>query len=148
MFRVITIHDILDGDFNEESFELSEAFFFTIKVDSYYAIYNKSAEIIGIVPSDYNMFFRVEHDHSSFEDVDMPNVLRLFEQGDGFSLIGTKSKTNKVRLIHSCDIARFELVEDSPIQIPFTNRAFDSEGIVVFKNMNALADSLDLEDLY
>lgn len=148
MFRVITINDILDGDFNEESFEVSEAFFFTIKSDIYYTIYNKLDEVIGVIPPEYNMFFRVEYDHASFEDIDILNVIRLFDQGVGFSLIGTKYGTNKVKLVNSSDISRFELVEDAPIQIPFTNRAFDSEGIVIFKNMNALADSLDIDTMY
>jgi hypothetical protein len=55
MFRVVTIHDILDGSFNEDSFVVEEAFFFTIKSSPYYVIYNKMAEIIGLVPSDYDL---------------------------------------------------------------------------------------------
>lgn len=147
MFRVVTIHDILDGEFNEESFVVEEAFFFTIKAPSYYVVYNKMAEIIGMIPTDYNLFFKVDH-HGGFEDIDMENVVRLFNMGDKFKLVGTKSGSNKVTLIDSEDIARFQLVEDDPINIPFTNKAFDCEGIVVFKNMNALADSLDIEDIY
>lgn len=147
MFRVVTIHDILDGTFNEDSFVVEEAFFFTIKSSPYYVIYNKMAEIIGMVPSDYNLFFKVDH-HGGFEDIDMENVIRLFQAGEKFKLVGTKSNSNKVTLIDSEDIARFHLVEDDYINIPFTNKAFDCEGIVIFKNMASLADSLNIEDIY
>ena len=75
MFRVVTIHDILDGTFNEDSFVVEEAFFFTIKSSPYYVIYNKMAEIIGMVPSDYNLFFKVDH-HGGFEDIDMEKLIR------------------------------------------------------------------------
>jgi len=139
MFRVVKI---VDSTFDEESLVVEDAFFFTIDVPSYYIIFNKMAEVIGTVPIDYNMFFKID-DSPTFEDVDIENVLRMFNQGISFSLIGTEMGTNKVHLIDSNDIAKFELIEDDNFKIPFTNQAFDSDGVVVFKNMNSLADSID-----
>lgn len=147
MFRVVTIHDILDGDFNEQSFIVEDAFFFTIKIPNYYVIYNHQDEIIGLIPSEYNLFFKVDH-QSGFEDIDAFNLIRLYSMGDKFKIVGTKADSRKAILIESDDIARFELVEDDPINIPFTNKAFDSEGVVVFKNMASLSDALDIEDMY
>jgi hypothetical protein len=145
MFRVIKIGDIMDGSLDEESMLVEDAFFFTISVPNYYAVYNHAGEIIGRIPLDYFMFFKIDGS-PVFEDIDMENALRLHEQGDEFQIVGTKANSHKVKMISSSDILKFELVEDNPIQIPFTNSAFDSEGIVIFKNMNSLADSLDPED--
>jgi len=139
MFRVVKI---VDSTFDEESLVVEDAFFFTIDVPSYYIIFNKMAEVIGTVPLDHNMFFKIDNS-STFEDVDMENVLRMFNQGITFSLIGTEMGKNKVHLIDSSDIARFELIEEDNFKIPFTNQAFDSDGVVVFKNMNSLADSIE-----
>ena len=139
MFRVVKI---VDSTFDEESLVVEDAFFFTINVPSYYVIYNKMADIIGTIPIDYNMFFKIDNS-STFEDVDMENVLRMFNHGMNFSLVGTKMGKNKVHMIESEDIARFELVEDDSFQIPFTNQAFDSDGVVIFKNMSSLADSIE-----
>lgn len=147
MFRVVLIQGIADSTFNEESFLVEEAFFFTIKIPSYYVVYNKEEEIIGIVPSDYNMFFKVD-EHNNFEDIDMENVIRLFEMDEHFYLVGTRNDSEKVNMICSKQISEFRLVEDNPISIPFTNKAFDSDGIVVFKNMNSLADSIDFDAIY
>ena len=132
----------MDGALNEENLIVEDAFFFTIQIPNHYVIYNKMAEIIGTIPFGYNMFFKTDNSYN-FEDIDMENVLRLFKAGYKFSLVGTKEGKNKVHLIDSCDIARFELIEDDDFTIPFTNQAFDSDGVVVFKNMNALADSLE-----
>lgn len=143
MFRVIKISDILDGALDEESMVVEDAFFFTIKVPNYYLVYNRSADIIGRIPLDYNMFFRIGTACPYFEDIDMSNLVRLYDEGMTFELVGTQEGSNKITLIDSSDIARFELVEGDLISIPFTNQAFDSEGIVIFKNMNSLADSID-----
>ena len=143
MFRVIKIVDIVDSALNEDSLLVEDSFFFTIKIPNYYVVYNKKAEIIGTIPLDYNMFFKID-DTPYFEDIDIENVLRLFKQGVHFSLVGTKEGSNKIILIDSDDIARFELVEeDEHFSIPFTNNAFDSDGIVIFKNMNSLSDSIE-----
>lgn len=147
MFRVVLIQGVADETFDEESFIVEEAFFFTINISSYYMVMNKSAEVIGIIPSDYNLFFKVD-EHYNLEDIDMENVLRLFNMGEDFKILGTKSDQNKVNLISSRDIAEFKLVEDEEICIPFTNKAFDSDGIVVFKNISSLAESLDLDIRY
>lgn len=147
MFRVVTIQDILDGDFNEQSFIVEDAFFFTIKIPNYYIIYNTDDEIIGLVPEDYNLFFKIDH-QSGFEDIDIHNLIRLYSMGDEFKLVGTKADSHKAILIDSKTISRFELIEDTPINIPFTNKAFDSDGIIVFKNMLSLSDSLDIDDMY
>ncbi len=142
MFRVVKIVDIVDSSLDEDSLVVEDAFFFTIKVPSYYVIYNKMAEIVGTIPIDYNMFFKIDNSRT-FEDVDMENILRMYNQGMDFSIVGTKEGKNKVILIQSKDIARFELVEDDEFEIPFTNEAFDSDGVVIFKNMNSLADSIE-----
>lgn len=142
MFRVIKISDIMDGALDEESMVVEDAFFFTIKIPNYYLVYNRSADIIGRIPLDYNMFFKIGNT-PYFEDIDMANLVRLYEDGMSFELVGTVEGSNKISLIESSDIARFELIEGDLISIPFTNQAFDSEGIVIFKNMNSLADSID-----
>jgi hypothetical protein len=147
MFRVVTIQGIADEEFNEESFLVEEAFFFTITVSSYYTVYNKVGDVIGIIPNNYNLFFKVD-EHHSFEDIDMVNVLRLFEMGEKFFIVGTKNDSSNVTLIGSDTISKFEFVEDYPIDIPFTNKSFDSEGIVVFKNMTSLADSIEIDRLF
>ena len=146
MFKSLTIVDIFDGDFNEECMVVEESFFFTTKIESFYNIYNKNNELIGLVPSDYNLFFRIDNS-PSFEDIDMFNIIRFYEQGISFELVGTKEGSNKVDIIDSSTIGRFELIEDQIIHIPFTNKAFDSEGIIVFKNMKSLADDMDIEDM-
>jgi len=56
---------------------------------------------------------------------------------------GIPCKKNS-QLIDSNDIARIELIEGGEYTIPFTNQAFDSDGVVVFKNMNALIDSVEI----
>jgi len=146
MFRAVKIIDIIDGSLNEESLIVEDAFFFTIKVQNYYLFYNKMAEVIGVVPMDYNMFFKIDHSNI-FEDIDMENLLRLYNHKMDFSIVGTKEGSNKVTIIKSSDIARIELIEDEDMVVPFTNDAFDSEGIVIFKNMNSLADSIKLDQL-
>ncbi len=140
MFRAVSLME-MEGELNEESMVLEDTFFFTINISDYYVIYNKSVDIIGVVPIDYNMFFKVEFSEA-FEDVDMENLLRLHEDGTKFNLIGS-GKGNKPKLINSEDIAKIELIEDGEFTIPFTNQAFDSDGVVVFKNMNALIDSVE-----
>lgn len=145
MFRIIKIGDILDGEFDEESLTVEDAFFFTISCQNYYVLYNNVDEVIGKIPTDHFMFFKIDG-CSYFEDIDMENALRLHKQGLEYQIVGTRNNNHKIKMISSNDISRFELVEDQPIQIPFTNSAFDSEGIVIFKNMNALADSLDPTD--
>jgi len=144
MFRVVSINGIPNENFDEECFQVEEAFFFTIKIPSYYMVYNKKAEVIGVIPTDYNLFFKVD-DYNNFEDIDMGNVLRLFKLGDEFFIVGTSNNSKKVNLISSKNISEFRLIEDSPINIPFTNKAFDSEGIIVFKNMASLAESIVME---
>lgn len=142
MFKVVKIIDISENGLTEESLFVEDSFFFTIKVPNYYVIYDKNAEIIGTAPLDYNLFFTVKGS-STFEDVDMENILRMFNQGMDFQLVGTKEGSHKVHLIDSKDIAKFVLIEDDPdFSIPFTSNAFDSDGLVIFKNMNALADSI------
>jgi hypothetical protein len=145
MFRVIKLGDIMDGALNEESMIVEDAFFFTINTPNYYVVYNTSAEVIGKIPLDYFMFFKIDGS-PYFEDIDIENALRLFDQGIEFQIVGTKADSHKIHMVNSRDILKFELVEENPIQIPFTNSAFDSEGIVIFKNMNSLADSIDPED--
>jgi len=145
MFRVIKIGDIMDGSLDEESMHIEDAFFFTINVPNYYLIYNKAEEVIGRIPLDYFMFFKIDGS-PYFEDIDIENALRLHEQGIEYQIVGTKANSHKIQMVDSSEIAKFELVEDNPIQIPFTNSAFDSDGIVIFKNMNSLADSLNPED--
>lgn len=147
MFRVVLIKDIVHNAFNEDCFLVEEAFFFTIKMPSYYTVFNKEEEVIGVVPSDYNLFFKVD-DHRTYEDIDMENIIRLFDNGTPFKLVGTTNGSQKVGVVHSRDISKFQLVEDNPISIPFTNKAFDSEGIVVFKNMSSLAESIDIDIFY
>lgn len=141
MFRVVKISDVMDGALDEESLHVEDAFFFTIKVDEYYLVYDKNAEIIGRIPVEYNVFFRIEK-YPYFEDTDMTNLLRMFNDGVKFELVGTSANSNKISVIKSEDIAKFYLVTEDTIEIPFTNQPFDSEGIAIFKNMNALADSL------
>jgi len=145
MFRVIKIGDIMDGALNEESMIVEDAFFFTINTTNYYVVYNYDGDIIGKIPNDYFMFFKIDGS-PYFEDIDMENLLRLQQQGIEYSIVGTKVGSHKIKMISSLDIMKYELVEDEPLQIPFTNSAFDSDGIVIFKNMNSLADSLDPED--
>jgi len=142
MFKIVKIQEIEDGLLDEESLVVEDAFFFTIPTTTYYRIYNKKIEVIGTVPIDYNMFFRVDNS-PVFEDIDLENLLRLFDRGEHFSLVGTKEGKKDVILIDSSDIARFELIEDDDLQIPFTSNAFDSDGIVIFKNMMALSDTLE-----
>ena len=144
MFRVVLIQGVADETFDEESFSVEEAFFFTIEISSYYMVFDRKSEIIGIIPSDYNLFFKVD-EHCNLEDIDMTNVLRLYNMGEDFKILGTRSDVNKVSLISSREIGEFRLVEDEPINIPFTNKAFDSDGIVVFKNISSLAESLNLD---
>ena len=144
MFRIVLIQDIVNDAFNEDCFVVENAFFFTIKIPSYYRVINKEEEIIGVIPSDYNLFFKVD-DHDTFEDIDMENIKRLFDSNTPFQLIGTKNNSSKVNIVFSKEILEFKLIEDNPICIPFTNKAFDSEGIVVFKNINSLAESIDLD---
>lgn len=146
MFRVVLIQGIVDNEFNEESFVVEEAFFFTINVSSYYMVLNKKSEVIGIIPKDYNLFFKVD-EHCNFEDIDMENVLRIFEMGEEFKLAGTMNDSHNVHLISSREISEFRLIEDDLINIPFTNKAFDSDGLVVFKNMSSLAESIDIDEL-
>lgn len=140
MFRSVSLME-MDGELNEESMLLEDTFFFTINISDYYMMYNRMAEVIGVVPLDYNLFFKVEYSES-FEDVDMDNLLRLHDDGTKFQLIGS-GLGSKPKLINSEDIARIELIEDGEFTIPFTNQAFDSDGVVVFKNMNALIDSVE-----
>jgi hypothetical protein len=145
MFRVVSINGTMNDIFNEGSFLVEEAFFFTIKSTSYYNVYNKREELIGVIPDGYNLFFKVE-EHDNFEEIDMFNVLRLFEMGEEFQIVGTISNSQQVKLISSNIIKEFRLVDDDVINIPFTNKAFDSEGIIVFKNMVSLAESIKLEN--
>ena len=147
MFRVVLIEGVADETFDEESFSVEEAFFFTIETSSYYMILDRKSEVVGIIPVGYNLFFKVD-EHYNLEDIDMENVLRLYNMGEDFKLLGTKSDENKVSLISSRDISEFRLVEDDTISIPFTNKAFDSDGVVVFKNISSLAESLNLDIRY
>ena len=140
MFRAVSLME-MDGELNEESMILEDTFFFTINIANYYMMFNKKADVIGVIPLDYNLFFKVEYSET-FEDVDMNNLVRLHADGTRFNLIGS-GKGNKPKLINSDDIARIELIEDGEYTIPFTNRAFDSDGVVIFKNMNALIDSVE-----
>lgn len=144
MFRVVIIDGVANETFDEESFSVHEAFFFTIETSSYYLILDRKSEVIGIIPVGYNLFFKVD-EHYNLEDIDMENVLRLYNMGEEFKLLGTRSDENKVSLISSRDISEFRLIEDEPISIPFTNKAFDSDGVVVFKNISSLAESLNLD---
>lgn len=144
MFRVVIIDGVANETFDEESFSVHEAFFFTIETSSYYLILDRKSEVIGIIPVGYNLFFKVD-EHYNLEDIDMENVLRLYNMGEEFKLLGTRSNENKVSLISSRDISEFRLIEDEPISIPFTNKAFDSDGVVVFKNISSLAESLNLD---
>lgn len=146
MFRVVLIQGVIDELFNEESFVVEEAFFFTIKSNSHYVVYNVHDEIIGVIPSDYNLFFKID-EFENLEDIDIPNLLRLFEMGEDFQLVGTRTDSKHVKLIPSRYIKEFRLVEDEPINIPFTNKAFDSEGIVVFKNIASLIESINSADI-
>lgn len=141
MFRVASIQGIINEHFDEECFKIEEAFFFTIKIQSYYVVYDITSEVIGIIPTGYNLFFKAD-EYTNFEDVDMENILRLFDMNVEFLIVGTKDASNKVNLISSKNISDFKLVEDKPISIPFTNNAFDSEGIIVFRNMSSLAESI------
>lgn len=144
MFRVVLIDGVADETFDEESFSVEEAFFFTIEISSYYMILDRKSEVIGIIPVGYNLFFKVD-EHYNLEDIDMDNVLRLYNMGEDFKLLGTRSDENKVTLISSREISEFRLVEDETLSIPFTNKAFDSDGVVVFKNISSLAESLNLD---
>jgi len=145
MFRIVSINDLADGEFSEDSMSVDEAFFFTIDLDSYYEVYNKNDEIIGIIPKEYNMIFKIADGADGFEDIDMYNLLRLHAQGVKFEIVGTQEGSKKIKMIKSNDILRFELIEDSVISVPFTNQAFDSEGIVIFKNVLSLAESIDMD---
>jgi len=147
MYRVVSIQGIVNENFDEECFNIEEAFFFTIKIQSYYIVYNKNSEVIGIIPMGYNLFFKVD-EYDNFEDIDMENVLRLFHMNEHFVIVGTKDASKKVNLIYSRDISEFKLVEDEPINIPFTNKAFDSEGIIVFRNMSSLAESILAKNIF
>ncbi len=144
MFRVVLIDGIAYETFDEESFSVEEAFFFTTEISSYYMILDRKSEVIGIIPVGYNLFFKVD-EHYNLEDIDMENVLRLYNMGEDFKLLGTRSDENKVTLISSREISEFRLVEDETLSIPFTNKAFDSDGVVVFKNISSLAESLNLD---
>ena len=144
MFRVVLIDGIAYETFVEESFSVEEAFFFTTEISSYYMILDRKSEVIGIIPVGYNLFFKVD-EHYNLEDIDMENVLRLYNMGEDFKLLGTRSDENKVTLISSREISEFRLVEDETLSIPFTNKAFDSDGVVVFKNISSLAESLNLD---
>lgn len=144
MFRVVLIDGIAYETFDEESFSVEEAFFFTTEISSYYMILDRKSEVIGIIPVGYNLFFKVD-EHYNLEDIDMENVLRLYNMGEDFKLLGTRSDENKVKLISSREISEFRLVEDETLSIPFTNKAFDSDGVVVFKNISSLAESLNLD---
>lgn len=147
MFRVVVIKSLTDTTFKEDSFLVEEAFFFTIKTSSYYTVFNNEKEVIGIIPIDYNLFFKVD-DNNTFEDIDMENILRLFDANIPFYIVGTTSNSHKISLISSETISEFKLIENDFIKIPFTNKAFDSDGIVVFKNMSSLVESICREDLY
>lgn len=144
MFRVVLIDGVAYETFDEESFSVEEAFFFTTEISSYYMILDRKSEVIGIIPVGYNLFFKVD-EHYNLEDIDMDNVLRLYNMGEDFKLLGTRSDENKVTLISSREISEFRLVEDETLSIPFTNKAFDSDGVVVFKNISSLAESLNLD---
>lgn len=144
MFRVVLIDGVAYETFDEESFSVEEAFFFTTEISSYYMILDRKSEVIGIIPVGYNLFFKVD-EHYNLEDIDMGNVLRLYNMGEDFKLLGTRSDENKVTLISSREISEFRLVEDETLSIPFTNKAFDSDGVVVFKNISSLAESLNLD---
>ena len=144
MFRVVLIDGVAYETFDEESFSVEEAFFFTTEISSYYMILDRKSEVIGIIPVGYNLFFKVD-EHYNLEDIDMENVLRLYNMGEDFKLLGTRSDENKVTLISSREISEFRLVEDETLSIPFTNKAFDSDGVVVFKNISSLAESLNLD---
>ena len=143
MFRAVSLME-LEGELTEESMYLEDTFFFTINIPSYYMVFNRIADVIGIIPVDYNLFFKVEGSYS-FEDVDMENLLRLHADGAHFKLIGS-GEGSKPILVDSNDISRIELIEDGEYTIPFTNQAFDSDGVIVFKNMNALIDSIAADD--
>lgn len=147
MFRVVVIQGLTNTAFREDSFLVEEAFFFTIKTSSYYTVFDNNKDVIGVIPFDYNLFFKVD-DHNNFEDIDMNNVMRLFDMGTPFHLVGTSNDSHKVNLISSKNISEFRLIENDPIRIPFTNKAFDSDGIVVFKNISSLAESINVDDLY
>jgi len=147
MFRVVLIQGVIDELFNEESFIVEEAFFFTIKSNAYYVVYNIRDDIIGIIPADYNLFFKID-EFENLEDIDMPNLIRLFEMGEDFHIVGTRADSKNVKLIPRSYIKEFRLVEDEPLNIPFTNKAFDSEGVVVFKNIVSLIESINQLDIH
>ena len=144
MFRIAKLNNIVEDGIDEESVKVEDSFFFTITVPNHFVIYNRKAEIIGRIPEDYFMFFRLGST-SDFEDIDIGNVQRLLSTDTYIELLADNFGKRKPKVIKSSDIAKIIFMEESPLEIPFTNYVFDSDGVFVFKNTTSLADTIQHE---
>jgi len=146
MFRIVKLVDVSDY-LNEDNFIVEEAFFFTYTSKGKYVLYNHDNMVVGVVPLDYNLFFRVDA-MEMFEDIDMGNLVRMFDNGMSFQLAATQANNNKITILDSKDIASIVFDEEGEVIIPFTSYPFDSDGLVVFKNMVSIADTLEDDRVY
>ena len=140
MYTILKIVDIEDG-INDNSFELSENYFFSIDIDKYYVLVDNEDNIIGVIPEDFNVFFKSDSSINSFEDIDVENLNRLIKSGEEFELLGVDIANEKVKIIK---IKKgFRLIEvENTISVPFTNYPFELEGLIVFKNFKSLEETL------
>jgi hypothetical protein len=140
MYKILKIVDVENG-INENSFEISDDYFFSIDIDKYYVIVDEEDNIVGVVPEDFNMFFRVGSDMGSFEDIDVENLIRLIENGESFELLGVDIANEKVKIIKVKP--GYRLIEvNNTISIPFTNYPFELDGLIVFKNFKSLEETI------
>ena len=140
MYKILKIIDIDEG-ITENSFELSDDYFFSIDIDKYYVIVDNEDNIIGVVPECFNMFFRIGSDMTSFEDIDIENLERLIKNGETFELLGVDIANDKVKIIKIK--SGYRLIEvDNTISIPFTNYPFELDGLIVFKNFKSLEETI------
>lgn len=140
MFKVVNITPTDNDVIDDRNFIIEDSFFFTVEHDRYYVVTNNDDVVVGILPDDYHMFFKVG-DNCSIEEIDVENLLRLFTINEKFDILGIDYNTNTVNFLNSSDIKSIALKTNDTIRIPFTDQAFDSNGIIVFKNIYALAES-------
>jgi hypothetical protein len=142
MFKIVKIYDLEEGEINEDNMILEDGFFFTMPQNIYYELYDENEELIGTIPYGYNLFFKFD-EHGLFEDIDIENLIRLTNQNSKFYIAYADLKKNKIKLLRSDKIKKIQLKEqDENYEIPFTNYPFESDGVIVFKNLKSLADSL------
>jgi len=140
MYKILKIVDVEDG-ITETSFEVSDDYFFSIDIDKYYVLVDDNDNIMGVVPEDFNMFFRAKNVTGSFEDIDVENLNRLLENNDEFDLLGVDIANDKVKIINVKP--GFRLIEvNNTISIPFTNYPFELDGLIVFKNFKSLEETI------